>query len=165
LTLHSFDNVKTIETSIISLQPIVEKAITQIDPLLRDKVITLKKDIHDGVLFGNADLLTELMAILLDNAVKYSPKATTITISSKIQKKDLIILIKDQGVGINREDIPYIFNRFYRADVSRSKINVDGYGLGLSIAKKIVDVHKGLITVQSTVNKGTTFTISLPSHS
>lgn len=165
LTLHSFDSTQTIETAIISLKPLLEKAIAHVQPLLVNKNITLEDDIHDGTLLGNADLLTELITILLDNAVKYSAKNTHILVSSRREKKDLIILIKDQGIGIGGRDIPHIFNRFYRADVSRSKMNVDGYGLGLSIAKKIVDVHNGQITVQSKVNKGTTFTITLPFHS
>ena len=71
--------------------------------------------------------------------------------------------VQDQGIGIDEKDMPHIFDRFYRADDSRSKIATSGYGLGLSIAKKIVDIHHGEIYAQSVPNKGSIFTIRLPS--
>jgi len=105
----------------------------------------------------------ELIAILLDNAIKYSPDKSLITISARRQGNTLTIQVADEGQGIKASDLPYIFNRFYRADQSRSK-SVGGYGLGLSIAKKIVDLHHGTITVASELTKKTIFTIKLPTN-
>ena len=73
-----------------------------------------------------------------------------------------MVHFRDQGIGIGEEDLPHIFDRFYRADVSRTKIQTKGYGLGLSIAKKITDLHKGVMKVKSKIDKGTTFIVQLP---
>jgi len=100
--------------------------------------------------------------IILDNAVKYSSKKRAIFINSKKDKKNIHLSIKDQGIGIDKKSLPHIFNRFYRADEARTKNGRDGYGLGLSIAKKIVSVHQGEIKMESKVGGGTTVTISLP---
>jgi two-component system sensor histidine kinase ResE len=74
----------------------------------------------------------------------------------------VVITVQDSGIGIRAGELPYIFNRFYRADASRTKNQVHGYGLGLSIAKSIIDKHNGKVEVSSTPEKGTTFTIFLP---
>jgi signal transduction histidine kinase len=103
-----------------------------------------------------------LFTILLDNAIKYSPANTTITLISKKRDNGIIIEVSDQGIGIEEKDISRIFERFYRADKSRTKTDVSGYGLGLSIAKQIVEDHNGIILVKSTVGRGTTFFVSLP---
>jgi signal transduction histidine kinase len=81
-----------------------------------------------------------------------------------VKKNDFIIniLVKDGGIGIKKEDMPHIFDRFYRADRSRTKQRIEGYGLGLSIAKRIVALHNGSIRVESEVRKGSVFTVTLP---
>jgi len=111
------------------------------------------------IISGDASSLTELIVIILDNAIKYSPEKSRVLISLNRQGQHLIIKIKDYGVGIKESDIPYIFNRFYRADNSRNKNKIDGYGLGLSIAKQIVDLHDGTISVNSNPGEGSEFTI------
>ena len=78
------------------------------------------------------------------------------------ESKNVVMGIQDTGIGISKKDLPYVFDRFYKADASRSKENYEGFGLGLSIAKEIVEGHKGSIDVESQKNKGTTFTIKLP---
>jgi len=112
---------------------------------------------------GNATLLTQLFTILLDNAVKYSPEGGEIELKATSSAKDISLTIIDQGVGISNEDLHHIFDRFYRADTSRTKNQTDGYGLGLSIAEKIVTIHGGKIKAVSEVGKGSIFTIFLPS--
>ncbi|MFA7676430.1 MAG: HAMP domain-containing sensor histidine kinase, partial [Candidatus Shapirobacteria bacterium] len=82
-------------------------------------------------------------------------------IAQKTNKK-VIFKIIDQGIGISQKDLPHIFNRFYRADNARTKNNDSGYGLGLSIAQKIVDQHHGFISVKSLPEQGTTFKVVLP---
>lgn len=111
---------------------------------------------------ANATSLEELFAILIENAIKYTPKNGSIVVTLQPATGFAKIIVKDTGIGIESKDLPFIFNRFYRADTARAKSKVDGYGLGLSIAKSIVDIHAGQMTVKSTVNKGTTFIITLP---
>ncbi len=116
---------------------------------------------------GDPDSLTELIAILLDNAVKYSPDGATITLTAKPAGTFVTLSVADTGIGIAAPDLPHIFDRFYRADHSRTKSNPPapgGYGLGLSIAKRIVDLHHGTITVDSKPGRGTTFTVKLPTN-
>jgi signal transduction histidine kinase len=94
--------------------------------------------------------------------VKYSRNGSSVEISSKVLKKSLDIFVKDEGIGIDKKDLPHVFDRFFRGDTARSKSDVDGFGLGLSIAKKIVEDHHGSISVQSTIDQGSTFIIHLP---
>ena len=94
--------------------------------------------------------------ILFDNAIKYSKKGGKVEVKTYRSTLEVI----DNGIGILEEDIPHVFDRFYRADSSRSKEKTDGYGLGLSIAKSITDLHGARIKVESKVGKGSVFTVS-----
>lgn len=111
----------------------------------------------------NADprLIKEALRIFIDNSIKYTPDHGTITINCFQQNNEAIITIEDAGMGIPKEDLPNIFNRFYRADKSRTK-KTGGTGLGLSIAKWIILNHKGSIDVQSKMDIGTKITVYLP---
>ena len=111
---------------------------------------------------GNEQKLTDLLSILLDNAVKYSPRGSRVRVTIDKRGKNAEISVIDKGRGIKKSDLPHIFERFYRADHSRSKQKTAGYGLGLAIAKKIADQHGGLIEVRSAVGKGSVFTLRLP---
>ncbi|MGF7429280.1 ATP-binding protein [Thermoanaerobacterium thermosaccharolyticum] len=113
----------------------------------------------------NADrnLIKELLRIILDNALKYTDVDGNIKISVEEVDKNVAIMIKDDGIGIPQEDIPYIFDRFYRVDKARSK-ETGGMGLGLSIAKLIVELHGGKIDVNSQLNKGSEFKITIPNY-
>ncbi len=114
----------------------------------------------------NADrkLLKQAIRIFVDNSVKFTPKDGTIKIKAYLQKREVVITVEDNGIGIPKEDIKNIFNRFYRSDKSRTK-ETGGYGLGLSIAKFIIDEHEGYIKVESQVNLGTKIKIFLPKNS
>jgi signal transduction histidine kinase len=114
---------------------------------------------------GDRQSLVELFVILLDNAIKYSPNKSKISLKVEKEKNKVFVRIRDHGMGIKACDLPHIFNRFYRADTSRSKEKVDGYGLGLSIAKRIVEFHNGTITVASKPGKGSEFVIKLKAFS
>ena len=109
-------------------------------------------------IFANKTAMEELLTILLDNAVKYGGKKIWVRISS-LDRGETQIEIKDDGMGIRESDIPHIFDRFYRADMSRTKNKIEGYGLGLAIAKNIVEAHKGKIEVESEINKGSVFRV------
>jgi two-component system, OmpR family, sensor histidine kinase CiaH len=146
----------------ISLLETLQQSVDKVMPLAKQKNISISVTPKEYTVIANKDMLEELFIILLDNAIKYSPDNSKIVVSSKKIDKSIAIQIKDQGKGIDKKDIPYIFDRFYRTDKSRSKKNVRGYGLGLSIAKKIVNIHHGIIHVASKVGEGSTFTIQLP---
>ena len=146
----------------LNLKEIVEKAVIKMNPIANLKKITINNVIQDVEVNGHIESLAELFVILLDNAIKYSPKESKIDIDSKLTEKNVMVHISDQGIGISDKDLPHIFDRFYRADNSRTKIQTKGYGLGLSIAKKIVDQHKGMIRVKSKVNEGTITLVQLP---
>jgi signal transduction histidine kinase len=111
---------------------------------------------------GQQQKLADLLVILLDNAVKYSPAKSRVRVASKKHGKYVEISVSDQGQGIKKEDLPNIFERFYRADHSRNKQSGGGYGLGLAIAKKIAEQHNGNIEVRSALGKGSVFTLRLP---
>jgi heavy metal sensor kinase len=108
---------------------------------------------------GDKEKLRRVFLNIIDNAIKYTPLKGSIHLDMGMEKKMVAIRICDTGIGISKEDQPLIFNRFYRADKSRSSI---GFGLGLSIAKSITEAHQGTIEVESELNKGTTFTVFLP---
>lgn len=143
----------------ISLTKVIKEAVRKINPLAKQKQISVICNLKNVEIKGNKESLVDLLVILLDNAVKYSPEAEMIEIA--VVKKDGIteISVKDRGIGISKKDLPHVFDRFYRGDLSRSK---SGYGLGLSIAKKIVDIHKGKIKVKSNINQGSAFFVQLP---
>lgn len=153
----------------ISVSTILADALKKVNGLAKLKKITIKNQIQEQILEGDKQSLSEVFVILLDNAIKYSPKNTTVSISTKKVNDSLEIDIKDEGIGIDQQDLPYLFDRFYRADKSRTKSGTQGFGLGLSIAKKIIDKHQGQIKVVSYSKKtqdldhqGTTFSVHLP---
>lgn len=112
-------------------------------------------------LVGDPDRIEELLGILLDNAGKYTRPEGSVVVETRKQRDKAVVEVRDSGVGIPEEDLPNIFERFYRSDTSRSK-ETGGFGLGLAIAKHIVDMSNGRITVSSRVGEGTTFHIELP---
>lgn len=145
----------------ISVAHLIDGAIDQTAKSALKRKIKLNTKVHDTILLGNPQQLTSLIAILLDNAIKYSPPNSEVKIESKLSNKQVQINVTDHGQGIAASDLPHIFERFYRADTSRTKNSAHGYGLGLAIAKKITDIHGGSIEVKSTLGKGSTFGVIL----
>lgn len=146
----------------VSLSEVVGDAVKKVSAMAKVKQIKIVNDIKDFSVEGDKQSLTELFVILLDNAIKYSSKNKTVNVSNKKIDHSVAIEIKDEGVGIAEENIPHLFDRFYRGDKSRTKEGATGYGLGLSIAKQIVGKHHGTIRVESEIDSGTIFTIKLP---
>ena len=109
----------------------------------------------------DTDKMTQVIDNILNNAIKYSPDGGKITVSMKTTDDQMILSISDQGLGIPKEDLPKIFDRFYRIDKARSRAQ-GGTGLGLAIAKEIIKQHNGFIWAKSEYGKGSTFTIVLP---
>lgn len=118
---------------------------------------------HEGPLwlYGDPDRIEEALGILVDNACKYTPPGGSVSVITRRHRDRVVVEVSDTGVGIPEEDIPNIFDRFYRSDLSRSK-ETGGFGLGLAIAKHIVDASGGSISVRSAIGRGTTFEVTLP---
>jgi signal transduction histidine kinase len=110
---------------------------------------------------GDRARLRQVLINLLDNAVKYTPAGGTIRVAVAVEQPWVHLRISDTGIGIPAEDIPFIFDRFYRVDKARSR-KVGGTGLGLAIVRWIVEAHGGSINVESTEGVGTTFHLRLP---
>jgi two-component system sensor histidine kinase CiaH len=147
----------------INLYDVLTEAVKKVKPLVKQKEISLilPKKISIPIK-ADFEKLVELAVILIDNAIKYSPEKSKIEIGLKKQKQFAVFSVKDFGDGIDPKNLPFIFDRFYRAEPSRNK-KTDGYGLGLSIAKKIVENHGGKISVESKLNNGSTFIVQLNS--
>ncbi len=116
---------------------------------------------EETYIYADKNLLKQALRIFIDNSIKYTQSGGSIKLNSYVRKNNLIIEIIDTGIGIFKEDLPYIFNRFYRCDKSRAKES-GGTGLGLSIAKWIIGEHNGSIVVESKPEMGTTIRIGLP---
>lgn len=146
LELNRYESGKELAMTKVDLKSIVLEAAGK---------MKIKKDLHKSLVTGNNDALVELVKILLDNAFKYGGKNPEVSV--KVASKT--IEVSDNGVGISSVDMPHIFERFYRADTSRSKEKVGGYGLGLPIADSIARIHGAKISVASKVGSGTTFRV------
>ena len=148
----------------------VLESIALLEPNLKLKQISLELNnfIGEIELNGDRNRIGQIFRIILDNAIKYSQNKSKINISvtekdeqdlNGIEKSEILIKIEDEGIGIKPNEIPFIFDRFYR---STSVENIQGSGLGLSIAKELVELHYGSITVDSVFKEGTTFSVFLP---
>ena len=138
------------------------KAMDSLQPKAEEKQIELQFHAPDTLIGqGDQQRLTQLVYILLDNALKYTHNGGEVEMALSRKQDELSIQVRDTGIGIRPEEQPFVFDRFYRADKARSR-EEGSYGLGLSIAKWIVDIHKGNIDVKSEYGKGSTFTIHLP---
>jgi signal transduction histidine kinase len=158
----SGDAVITTHWQDYKVQDILDSAVARLKDKAAARNIQIKMTKTTAQVHGDPDQLVELFVPLLGNAIKYSPDGSDITISSKIKDNKVFTSITDKGIGITEVDLPHIFERFYRADQSRNKTKIDGYGLGLSLAQAIATNHKGKINVTSTYGKGSTFTVELP---
>jgi two-component system sensor histidine kinase ArlS len=112
------------------------------------------------ILFGDPDRMEDIVSILVDNAAKYTQGGGTVMVKTSPRRGDVVIEVSDSGPGIPEEDLPNIFERFYRGDLSRS--DAGGFGLGLAIAKQLIESAGGLIDVTSEEYVGTTFTVRVP---
>lgn len=159
------ENTTQLTFSKIDLNKLVEKVITEMLPLAKVKKLKIQKELEKTKIFGNEDSLKELIKILLDNAIKYSFLNGNIIVRTKKTGANITLEVEDFGQGIFASDLPHVFNRFYRADPSRTKNRTDGFGLGLAIAKNICSLHQGKISVRSKPKKGSLFIINFPAYS
>lgn len=152
---------QTLRLEPVQLSEVVTRALAQVEPARAGAKTEITVAVADEAVLGSAPQLEELFVILLDNAIKYSSSGAQVSVIAKQQGRQVTITVHDTGVGITADDLPHIFDRFYRADASRSKRHIQGHGLGLSIAKQIVDTHGGHIAATSKPGHGTTFIVRL----
>ena len=147
----------------IAVTDILRPALERVEKSAAAKRISINNTIPtNGSVAGDEASLIQVLVILLDNAIKYSPARSTVTVTSQTKGNETTVTVSDPGVGIKKEALEHVFDRFYRADNARSGDN--GYGLGLAIAKHIMDLHHGTITLTSTHGKGTRASITLASR-
>ena len=162
LKLARQDESVDITLSEVSLNVLVNKAVARVAKTAELKDVAIVTSGTSHKVLADFDTISELLVILLDNAVKYSPPESKITISGKASKGFVNIDVTDTGIGIRESDQDRIFERFYRADNSRSTQNVAGHGLGLSIARNISEIHDARLALKnSRPDVGTTFTFRL----
>ncbi len=152
--------VDTITMEEIDWAVLIRKACELFSPTAEDKGLSLNCNVAEGGrLKGDTRMIQRLISNLLDNAIKYTPSGGSVTVSLEKQGEDLVIEVKDTGIGISPGDLPRIFERFYRCDQSRS---LEGIGLGLSLARAIARAHGGDIIAHSDPKAGSTFKVILP---
>ncbi len=156
-----YSDIKLISTD-FDLSETIENVILTMEASIFENNILFDYNIEPNVIIhGNSEQIKQVVMILLDNALKYTDSKGKISLSLKKYNNKTMLAISNTGKGIPKEDLDKIFDRFYRVNKSRSR-DSGGYGLGLSIAKAIVEQHHGKITVKSNVNEATTFRVELP---
>jgi two-component system OmpR family sensor kinase/two-component system sensor histidine kinase BaeS len=152
-----------LNTQVATLEPMLEETISTFQLVAKDKNITLTAVIADGLPLIPVDVerLNQVIFNLVTNALRHTPSGGTIEVKASSDAAQLHIAVKDSGEGIPPEELPHVFERFYRVDRSRQRAS-GGTGLGLAIAKSIVDAHNGTLTASSEPGCGAVFTVSLP---
>lgn len=154
----------------VNVMQVLSDATDQIRPQAEKKRIDLKVELNfdsetsaANIVPGNSSQLMRALSNILTNAVNYTPEGGSVSVVGRLMNQKLDLTIADTGVGIDANDLPHIFERFYRGDKARTRVG-GGTGLGLAITHEIIARHHGSINVDSTVGKGTTFTITLPTQ-
>ncbi len=142
----------------IDLKRLLEVTLSRVELLAEDKNIEISRNLVDASMFGVQSILSEIFYNIIQNGIKYNKPNGKLSVDMKIENNEIITIITDSGLGIPKDSVKRIFERFYRVDTSHSK-TISGTGLGLSIVKHGVQVHGGRIEVESEVDKYTTFKI------
>jgi signal transduction histidine kinase len=152
--------VTRLQLTQIDIAAIVRNAYDLFYPLAEDKSLTFIADLPEScIIQGDIHKIQRMIANLMDNALRYTQPGGEVHIQMKEDKDQVEIAVQDTGVGVSVQELPHIFERFYRCDKSRTH---SGAGLGLTLAKAIAISHGGDITAHSCLGKGSCFTITLP---
>ncbi|CAM3986057.1 ATP-binding protein [Mesobacillus thioparans] len=155
---HILLNVESVE-----LEPYINRVIRKFQGLAKDKGIDLSAHLEaeERHFRFDPDRIEQVLTNLIDNAIRHVPDSASVEIKARTDERGLYFEVSDQGPGIPEEDLPFLFERFYKGDKSRTR-GVSGTGLGLAIAKNIIDAHRGIISVKSKLGQGTTFSFFIP---
>ena len=145
----------------INLSDLASESVSLLRAIASEKQISLVSDLHSVQIFGNPESLSRMIDNLITNAIIYNKPGGKVFITLKSNDDKAVLEIKDTGVGISEEHLPFIFERFYRVDKARSRLS-GGSGLGLAICKGVIEKHNGTITAKSILGEGTTLQIQLP---
>jgi two-component system, OmpR family, sensor histidine kinase ResE len=150
-------------TDRVEISQYLQRIIRKFHGLAKDKNIDLSVSMTENNHFFifDPDRIEQVLTNLIDNAIRHTPDGGTVLVTEMSDERGIVFEVKDSGSGIPEEDLPFVFERFYKADKARTR-GRSGTGLGLAIAKNIVDAHKGHISVQSMVGQGTTFSFFIP---
>jgi two-component system sensor histidine kinase CiaH len=142
---------------------VMDEAVDRVAKSASSRSVVIKKEIKaNSAIAIDPESWSQLLVILLDNAIKYSPKKSNVVIKSYKKDNRVVFEVIDNGIGIEEKSLDHVFDRFYRAESSRNKDDSGGYGLGLSIAKMIADIHKTSIVLTTQPSHGTKASVSLP---
>lgn len=163
LLLSFIENKDQREFELVNVYSVFKEVDELTNSLAKVKNIDIKYNFEkeDMIIKSNRDYIKQVFLNLIDNAIKYTPEGGTVTTEVKYDENDIVIKVKDNGIGISKEDKERIFERFYRVDKARSR-DVGGTGLGLAIVKHIIKSLHGTIKVNSELNTGTEFIVSIP---
>ncbi|WP_234536911.1 sensor histidine kinase [Paenibacillus pseudetheri] len=162
LTLSSLDyDPNSLQKKSIDLRAQLRQVVQIMEWRLTEKQLAVRLNLADISVHGDSNLLYQVWMNLITNAIKYTPAEGSIMISAKLDEGNCVVTFSDTGEGIPPEELPLIFDRFYKVDRARTR-ETHSSGLGLAITQKIVETHNGTIEVSSAIGKGTTFTVTLP---
>ena len=159
LTLSRTDS--DMQLSPVPLEEIAAKVAKRFKPLADTKRVTINRQLEPVIVAAEEQAVDEIIGILMDNALKYSPALTAVTLRTCQKDGHGYLEVKDQGIGIKASELPHVFDRFYRADSARTQARAGGHGLGLSIAQKLAEGLGAQLHVKSRPGKGSLFTLKL----
>lgn len=163
ISIAKFETGLKMSKRYFGISNVISKTLEELEDIAESKKIRLQFEpvsLNGIQVFGDEERLKQVLINLIDNAIKYTPEDGVINIDVDVFEKEVIVKVKDSGIGIPEKDLPRIFERFYRVDKTRSR-DVGGSGLGLSIVKHILEAHSSRITVESNQNEGTKFEFNL----
>jgi two-component system sensor histidine kinase ResE len=151
---------------VVEVEPFIQRVVRKFATMSKEKGVALQADLshasHTVLRSADEDRLEQVFTNLIDNAFRHTEAGKQIVLAVSEEDEQLVVAIEDQGEGIPVEDLPFVFDRFYKADKARTRGNSVGTGLGLAIVKNIVEAHRGSIEVSSEQGKGTTFRFKIP---
>jgi signal transduction histidine kinase len=147
----------------VDLSAVMAEVLDMLSPSLRERSVRIEADVPSDLprIEGDPDLIKQVFINLISNAIKYSPRGTTVTVAAREEAVNIVMSVADQGVGIPKDEIGSVFDKYFRAR-SQKESKMEGLGLGLAIVKNIVEQHGGVVRVESHEGKGSTFYFTLP---